>query len=208
MQAMDVWSEVGATMRHLRRANGASLRDIEALGTWRRGSLSQVETGKARPSHALIEFYDTEFGGDGLLASLFAEAHVMQPVVGPVADRRVAHQSHGDAYRLLDCSLASGTLVAAGTDLEVRWRLRNCGAVIWQQRSLCRIGATAGSRLIASAPCAPVPDTDPGGEAVIKVTITSPTQPGTVAAHWQMTDAAGRFCFSVIDSLSLTLVVA
>ena len=59
----ELWLELGANMRALRTAAGLSIRQVEAQSGIGRGTLSQVENGKARASRRLVEWYDAELHG-------------------------------------------------------------------------------------------------------------------------------------------------
>jgi hypothetical protein len=194
-------------MRRIRRASGVSLRQVEAGGAWRRGTLSQIETAKSRPSHAIVQWYDDTFAADGLLLSLFAEAHAVQPFLGPVpgTDREVVVA--GDRFALEASSLPAGTLVEAGVARSVVWQLTNSGTVAWRGRQLRRVGASAGVRLVASAATCAVPEAAPGATVRVECSFTPPQLPGTVVAYWRMTHSDGSFCFPMDAALSVLLVV-
>lgn len=204
---VEIWAELGDTMRQLRRASGESLRQLEAESMWHRGTLSEVETGKSRPSQELIDYYDTRFAGDGLLQSLYAEAHAISPVVGPLLNRRPERQVAGDAMDVLESAVPAGVLVQPGAEFVVGWTLRNAGSVPWIERGLVRVGASAGARLIAGPPEQPMPDAAPGHTVDVVITLVAPEFSGTVAAHWRMVHANGDFCFSANERLVVTAVV-
>lgn len=147
----ELWRELAATMRRLRTAHGVSLRQLEMSSRWRRGTLSQVETGRLRPTPELVRFYDSTFDGHALLLSLYTEARAVQTE----DDVRHKHETRvevGDAFEVLTCSVPTGAIVNPGTKIEVEWVLRNSGVVPWQQRMLRRLGAAGGARLIESPP--------------------------------------------------------
>lgn len=184
----ELWQELGASMRALRIAAGVSLRQAELASGRGRGTLSQAENGKARPSRDLVEWYDATFGGDGLLLSIYAEARV-----GPLPPR-LASSSGGSVIACLGADGVdvvatyppAGHIVPADVDVDVSWTLRNAGALRWRERQLRRIGPRAGARTIASPAAIDVPDTAPGSTAVVKCVIRSPASAGTAVAYWQM----------------------
>lgn len=189
----ELWAELSASMRALRRNAGMSLRQAELASGRGRGTLSQIENGKARPGRDLTEWYDTTFGGDGLLLSLYAEARGAH---GPTSQRHFfPNVRAGDAMRVESSLLPEGELVQCGSDVVAGWTLVNSGTVAWTGRQLERVGANAAARLIASAPGTPVPDCEPGDRLRIEVAFTVPEVPGTFAAYWLMVDADGRPCF-------------
>jgi hypothetical protein len=210
MPTSHAWGALGAAMRRLREASGESLRQVEARGRWARGTLSQVENGKARPSLDLVEFYDGRYGGDGLLVSMFVDAnatHAARLVAGARPGRPVGNVLAGDALEVVAQEPAHGTLLRAGAALDVVWTIRNSGAVPWDRRSLTRVGAAAGPRLLASERVSPVPDVRPGKTTMVKVRVTAPIEHGTIAAHWALTHPDGSYCFADTELLSITVVV-
>jgi hypothetical protein len=197
-------------MRRLREASGESLRQVEALGRWVRGTLSQVENGKARPSLDLVEFYDSRYGGDGLLVSMFIDAnasHAAGLATGVLPARPLRNCLPGDAVEVVAQTPAQGVLLGAGAALDVVWTLRNSGVLPWRGRKLARVGAAAGPRLLASGRATALPDVGSGDTVTVAVRVTAPVEHGTVAAHWAMTHGDGSFCFSENELLSVTVVV-
>lgn len=205
--AAELWRELGETMRRHRRLGERSLRALEAEGGWRRGTLSQVENGKARPSHALVSWYDRRFGGDGLLLSLYAEARAADTGPGPAAPDGFEQVARGDAMTVLGQAPPAGTRLAAGSGFEACWELANTGTVPWRNRGLRRIGPHAGLRVIGGPPWTAVPDTVPGGRAVVRVRLTAPDAPGSVIAYWRMVDEQERFCRPATELLTVVLAV-
>lgn len=197
-----LWAELGASMRLLRQNAGRSLRQVEAASGWGRGTLSQVENGKARPSRGLVEWYDAVLGGDHVLLSIYAEARGAH---GPSAPGRPADLRiiDGDALAVDRPLLPFGVAVPVGSTVTAGWTLVNAGTVDWAQRRLGRVGAHAAARLLASAPAVPIPHCAAGDRVQLNVEIKVPLLPGTFAAYWQVLDAEGRRCFPVADALSV-----
>lgn len=189
----ELWAELSASMRRLRRNAGVSLRQAELASGRGRGTLSQIENGKARPSRDVAEWYDTAFGGDGLLLSLYAEARGAH---GPTSQRHFyPHVREGDELTVEAALLAEGELVERGVDVIAGWTLLNSGRVPWRGRSVERVGAHAAARLIASAPAAPIADCEPGERVRVEVALTMPEVAGTFAAHWVIVGPDRRPCF-------------
>ena len=189
----ELWAELSATMRILRRNAGMSLRQAELASGRGRGTLSQIENGKARPSRDLAEWYDATFGGDGLLLSLYAEARGAH---GPTSQRHFfPHVQAGDGVAVESALVPDGDLVECGSDVIAGWTLANTGAVPWAGRFVERVGAHAAARLIASAPSAPIPDCAPGERVRVEVALTVPEVAGTFAAHWVVVGPDRRPCF-------------
>jgi transcriptional regulator with XRE-family HTH domain len=191
----ELWVELGATMRMLRTRAGMSLRQAELASGRGRGTLSQIENGKARPGRDLVEWYDAAFGSDGLLQSIYAEARGAH---GPQNSRPgdgAVEPLPGDELRVSHASLASGQLVEPGSLLTAGWLLCNAGSVPWVGRRLRRVGTHAGVRLIVSRPAVPVPDCLPGDAVTVQVEVEVPPIAGTFAAYWQLVDLYDRPCF-------------
>lgn len=192
-------------MRALRANAGVSLRQAETRSGWGRGTLSQVENGKARPSRALVEWYETAFDADGLLLSAYAEARGAHRT-----ERRVElppHLTEGDDFQCANPLLPSGALVRAGRIVTLGWTLRNTGTVAWVDRRLRRVGTHAAAQLLTSPPAVDLDDCPPGGAVDARVEVTTPSTPGTLAAYWQIVDAEGRPCFPISHVLCSVLVV-
>jgi transcriptional regulator with XRE-family HTH domain len=178
-------------MRILRVNAGMSLRQAELASGRGRGTLSQIENGKARPARDVIEWYDATFHGDGLLISMYSEARGIR---GPrERDRSLgADVEPGDALQVESPLLPDGALVRPGADLVAGWTLVNAGTARWRGRRLQRVGTLAAVRLISSGPYADIPDCAPGDRVAVEVPITIPSVASTFAAHWVVTDTAGR----------------
>jgi hypothetical protein len=194
-------------MRLLRRSSGESLRQLEAESTWGRGTLSEVENGKALPSQQLVDFYEARYAGDGLLRSLYAEAHVIHLPVGPPCEGPIERILAGDAMEISTTHLPSGMPVRAEAEFLVGWMVRNIGSVPWDGRSLARVGASAGAHILGGPPLWPMPAARPGESVDVAFPVSAPQSRGTVVAHWRMVHADGGFCFTVDDVLGITVVV-
>jgi transcriptional regulator with XRE-family HTH domain len=193
----DLWGELGTTMRAVRQGAGRSLRQVERESGWGRGTLSQIETGKGRPSRAQVEWYDRNLGGDGLLISIYAEARgAHRTEVSREVERAGEAIVDGDAFAIRRSLRALGEAAQVGTQLEVGWTLGNTGEVDWRGRCLTRVGAPSAPRLITSAPSVPLADCAPGDEIEVSLDVVIPALPGTLAAYWQITDSAGRLSFA------------
>ncbi len=200
----ELWAELGATMRALRVQAGRSLRTVERGSGWGRGTLSQIENGRARANREQVEWYDANLGGDGLLVAMYIEART-----APAAPRERnvgAGTLPGDAFEVVSSLLASGETARAGATLTAGWVLRNAGTVPWSARSLARVGAPAALRLISSDPAVPIPACEPGATVDVRFKITVPDVAGTLAAYWHIVDADGRPCFAPPTLLPVTLV--
>lgn len=206
--AGQLWRELGASMRAMRQSGGLSLRQAEVVSGWRRGTLSQVENGKARPGASLVEWYDRAFEGHGLLLSAFAEARAAHPAVGPIEqpDDKQGSPVPGDAVHVDVDSPAAGLRVAKGGTVPVKFLLENRGVIPWHRRRMRRVGAQAGTRLLMGERSMSIPDTAPGESVSVTSTVRAPEHPGSVIAYWRMVDADDRYCF-LKDDLACVLVV-
>jgi transcriptional regulator with XRE-family HTH domain len=203
----ELWAELSASMRILRVNAGMSLRQAELASGRGRGTLSQIENGKARPGRDIVEWYEATFQGDGLLVSLYSEARGIR---GPRERIRpaTADAEPGDSLQVARSLLADGELVRPGADVTAGWTLVNAGTVPWRSRRLQRVGALAAARLISSGPYAAIPDCVPGGHVPVEVAITIPSMAGTFAAHWVVTDETGRSCYQPPELLRVLVTAA
>ena len=193
-------------MRTLRTAASMSLREVETVSGWGRGTLSQVETGKSRPALALVEWYDDRFGADGLLVSLYVEACAWHG--RSVSPGTTGLDTPGDSFRVESACLPAGHLVGPGDDVKAGWTIVNTGSVPWVGRSLRRVGAVGSNRLIVSRRSDALPDCAPGDAVDVQLMITAPAHPGTVVAYWEIVDARGALCFPGLLATNVVLVVA
>jgi transcriptional regulator with XRE-family HTH domain len=194
LRVQELWVELGTSMRILRTAAGVSLRRAELMSGRGRGSLSQVENAKARPTRDLVEWYDDAFAGDGLLLSVYAEARGAHG--GRSRQEQDLHVLEGDSMRVVRDALAHGERVPPGARLAASWTVHNDGAVPWTGRRLRRVGAAGAVRVITSPAFVSVPDCRPDEQVVVTVPVTVPDAAGTYAAYWTMVDPAGCTCFS------------
>lgn len=200
----ELWAEIGATMRALREQAEQSLRTVERASDWGRGTLSQVENGRARANREQVEWYDANLGGDGLLVSMYVEARTAH--TAPATRRPGAAQLPGDAFEVASSVLASGETARIGANLAAGWTLRNTGTIPWTGRALARVGAPTALRLISSEPSVPIPPCAPGGTVDVLFKITVPDAAGTLAAYWHIVDDHGRPSFAPPALLSITLL--
>lgn len=203
----ELWRELGQAMRSVRVTQGYSLRQVEALTGWGRGSLSQAENGKARPSRSMVEWYEVTFKADGLLMSLYSEARVAHRIVGPQPGAEAGRPLDGDEHLVERAFVPTGVLVVPGEPIDGGWTLRNSGGVPWRGRQLLRLGAYAGPRLIGSPRVVPVPDAEPGQSVSVAVPLVAPVMPCTAVAYWRMVDGEGRYCLPMSEALSVLIVV-
>ena len=200
----ELWAELGATMRALRAQADQSLRTVERASGWGRGTLSQVENGRARANRDQVEWYDRNLGGDGLLLAMYVEARTARST--PPDRPRGGSTQPGDAFEVLSSVLASGETARAGASIKAGWTLRNAGTLAWSDRSLARLGAPAALRLISSDAAVPIPFCAPGQTVDVQFKINVPDVTGTLAAYWHIVGSDGRPCYTPPALLSVTLL--
>jgi hypothetical protein len=172
--------------------------------------ITRVELGQARPSRDLVDFYEQQFEGDGLLASLLevvehsSEQH----------RRRAAHTrlrtvraAAGDASEFVGSRLALGTMFSPGEPFSETWQIRNAGSVPWVGRQLERQGPRAGPGLIVSERRYPIADTQPGQIATIDAQFTAPTYDCSTIAYFKMVDVDGQLCFPDSYQVGLDVLI-
>lgn len=198
------------SMQKLRLVNGWSGRAVaEAFGC-SPSHISRVEQGSAKPTRALVQFYEDAFQADGLLMSLFEVAET-----APEQERRRAGGKRpkryqaipGDASTFVGDTIAHGTLMSPGQVFEQTWQVRNSGTVPWKGRRLERQGPLTGPGLISSARFYPVPDTEPGEVVAITAVLKAPTYDCSSIAYFKMVDAEGLLCFPENYMLGLDVLV-
>ncbi|MBE7188551.1 helix-turn-helix domain-containing protein [Jatrophihabitans endophyticus] len=191
--AEQVWAELSTAMRQLRSAADVSLRAVEKTTGWGRGSLSQIENGKARPTRAQTEWYDGRFGGDGMLVALYAEARGAH---GPTGRGPMeATLRTGDAVEVTGGHAPLGDVVRTGSRVPVGWTLLNTGTVPWHGRRIQRVGPSAAPGLIAGPMSVPLPDCAPGATTSVSFDVAMPAVAATLAACWEIVDQHGRPCY-------------
>lgn len=230
MRAAQARQIIGARMRELRGSAGASLRNCAELSGWDKGHLSRVERGSIRPSHQLVEWYDVTFGAAGALVHQFRDLRdaVRQDQETTLRDARVRRQCQSGAVAtapvvangsvptdfdpadrsvLISENPPGGALVAPGQPFCKTWTIRNAGAVPWRNRWLTRMGAPGVPGWLHSPRCIQLPDTEPGAEVTITVSMRPSGTSGAATAYFKITDSAGRLYFPGAASLPLSCTV-
>lgn len=200
-------SRLGMALRQQRENEGVSLAAFAVWSTYSEGHLSRVEHGDAAPSSELVECYETRFGTDGLLRSMYED------VLEEQRQDRLGRRGQGTLPRgswgkepaatlpgdrsefLADLTVPDGSIVVPGEEVEKQWRLRNAGRVAWHGRLLERVGPASGPGVISSPRRVPIKDTEPGDTVDVTVALHAPALPGSAMAYWQMVHADGRPCF-------------
>ncbi len=189
----------GWTQTHTAREFGCSVSHI-----------SRVEHGSSKPSRALVQFYEDQFEGDGLLYSLFeVAAHSAEQDrrrAGGHWPRRV-RAVEGDATAFVDDTIPHGTLLTPGQRFVKTWRIRNVGTVPWRGRRLERQGPLTGPGLITSPRYFRIPDTDPGEIAEMDAVLKAPGYDCSSIAYFKMVDENGFLCFPDDHQLGLDVLV-
>lgn len=201
---------LGWTMRRLRQsATWSASRTARQFGC-SPSHISRVEHGSAKPSRALVQFYEQTFEADGLLLSLF---EVVEHAGEQDRQRAGGHRPRllraipGDATAFVDDTVPHGSWMFPGEPFTKSWRIRNIGTVSWEGRRLERQGPLTGPGLISSGRYLPIPDTAPGEIAEIRSELKAPTYDCASIAYFKMVDAEGFLCFPDEHQLGLDVLV-
>ena len=163
---------------------------------WGRGTLSQVENGKARPSRALVEWYEDDLRRRRAAAVRLRRGPRCAPQRAPrrtaAAPAPTATTSSG-ATRCRPPARSS----AAGRTVTVGWTLRNTGTVPWVGRRLRRVGAHAAAQLLTSRHAVGSRRLRPGGEVDARVEVTTPPAPARSRPTGRSSTREGRPCFPI-----------
>jgi transcriptional regulator with XRE-family HTH domain len=197
-------------MRHLRQVYGWTASQVAREFGCHVSHISRVERGSAKPSRALIDFYEAYFEADGLLRSLHEVAdHAAEQArrrFGGRRPRRV-RAVEGDATAFVDDTVPHGTVLQPGILFAKTWRIQNAGIVPWRGRNLERQGPVSGPGLITSPRLVPVPDTAPGEIAEIQAVLKAPGYDCTSIAYFKMVDAEGFLTFPDEHQLGLDVLI-
>jgi transcriptional regulator with XRE-family HTH domain len=201
---------LGWTMRKLRQTTPFSAAQAARSFGCSASHISRVERGDNIPSRALVQFYEEQFEGDGMLLSLFEVAiQAGEQERRRTGGRRpgVLQAIPGDESTFIDDTIPHGTLMAPAQQFTKTWRVRNSGTVAWEGRRLERQGPLTGPGLITSDRYADVPDTKPGQVATISVQLKAPGYDSTSIAYFKMVDGSGALCFPESYQLGLDVLV-
>jgi hypothetical protein len=203
-------SLLGWTMRQMRAScQWGVTRTAVAFGC-SPSHVTRVELGQARPSRDLLDFYEQQFEGDGLLPSLMeiVEHHAEQRRRRAAqAATPVPRTAAGDASAFVDSQLALGTMFSPGETFSETWRIQNVGRVPWTGRQLERQGPRVGPGLIASSRRYPIPETHPGQIATIVAQLSAPTYDCSTIAYFKMVDSDGHLCFPDSYQVGLDVLI-
>lgn len=211
---------IGRLMRELREARGVSLvRSAETSG-WSKGHLSRVERGITKPSLPLVRWYDGAFGaGDALVRQFLqleeatredrrlslqhARAGGGLPVPSAAGGAVPSDFDPRDLCLLVAETVPDGTVVQVGAGFVKTWTVHNRGPAPWVGRWLTRQGAPGVPGWLDSPRRVLVPDTEPGQQVTIAVTMRASSWPGSSVAYFKMTDATGRLYFPATTTAPL-----
>jgi transcriptional regulator with XRE-family HTH domain len=200
---------LGWNMQKLRLIHGVTGKQVAQEFGCSPSHVSRVEQG-AKPTRALVQFYEDRFGGDGLLLSLFEVAEH-----APEQERRRAGGKRprlkraipGDGSTFVGDTVPHGTRMEPGQVFEQTWRVKNSGTVAWAGRRLERQGPLIGPGLISSLRFVDIPDTEPGKVAAITALLKAPTYDCSSIAYFKMVGADGALCFPDSYQLGLDVLV-
>jgi transcriptional regulator with XRE-family HTH domain len=209
----------GRLMRELREARGVSLAGSAERSGWSKGHLSRVERGITKPSLSLVRWYDGNFGAEDALVRQFLQLEEAtredrlrtlqhtrpgHPALTAAGGTVPADFDPRDLCLLVTETVPDGTSVRAGSGFAKTWTVRNGGPARWARRWLTRQGGTPGVPGWLDSPRQVlVPDTEPGQQVTIAVSMRASSWPGSSVAYFKMTDAAGRLYFPATDDCPL-----
>jgi hypothetical protein len=197
-------------MQKLRQVHGVGVRSTANEFGCSPSHISRVERGDAKPSRALVGFYEERFRAGGMLLSLLEvveHAAEQKRQRAMRAGRRQQRLIPGDAAAFIADTIPHGTRMQPGEVFEKTWRIRNAGTVSWQNRQLERQGPLTGPGLISSAGYLPIPNASLGEAITISAILKAPTYECTSIAYFKMIDADGLLCFPDQNSLGLDVLV-
>lgn len=203
---------LGWTMQKIRLVHGRTIRQTAQEFGCSPSHISRVERGDTKPSRMLVQFYEEQFEGDGLLLSLFEVAEhageqKRQRFGGRNPPQALVRAMAGDATAFVDDTIPHGSLMAPGELFVKTWRIRNCGTVPWRGRRLERQGPLTGPGMITSQKFVDIPDTEPGEIVEISTVLKAPTYDCSSIAYFKMVDADGYLSFPDEHQLGLDVVV-
>jgi hypothetical protein len=90
---------------------------------------------------------------------------------------------------LEDLTIPDGTIVAAGSELDKRWRVLNSGSCNWNESYSLQLiaGADLGAQQIQKLYPARA-----GAEVTLRIRFTAPVEPGVVRSVWQAFSPQGE----------------
>lgn len=200
---------LGWTMRKLREVAGWTVTRAAKEYGCSPSHLSRVERG-SKPSRELVQFYEEQFNGDGMLLSLLdvAEYNAEQNRRRFGGRRpRMVRALEGDATAFVDDTVPHGTVLGPGELFVKTWRIRNVGRIPWTGRRLERQGPLTGPGLITSFRYVDIPDTQPGEAVEIDALLKAPGYDCTSIAYFKMVDSEGFLCFPDEHQLGLDVLI-
>jgi transcriptional regulator with XRE-family HTH domain len=200
---------LGELLRYHRKLSDTSL-TAAAKGLGKSvGHLSNVESGRDRPSWDIIAYYEEHFHADGHLWTAFVEVQTgaRPPQRAEQGDRPAYPIPGDDSDFVADVTIPDGTILPPLYIFEKIWRIKNSGSIPWIGRRLARIGAAAGHGVLHSPAFIPIDDTMPGDTIDIAITVRSHPLPGTSGANWKMIDKNGWPYFPNLRPLHVTITV-
>lgn len=90
---------------------------------------------------------------------------------------------------LEDLTIPDGTVVSPGASVDKRWQVQNNGSCNWDPRY--RLKFVGGIEMGAAIEQALFP-ARAGSQAIIRITFTAPSEPGTYTTAWQAFDPDGE----------------
>jgi len=197
-------------MQKFRQVNFVGVRELAQEFGCSASHISRVERGDAKPSRALVDFYEERFEAEGLLRSLLEvveHSREQKRQREAKAGRRQPRVRAGDATAFISETIPQGTQLEPGEVFIKTWTIRNVGTVAWEGRQLERQGPLTGPGLITSARHYQIADTAPGDSVSVSAILKAPTHDATSIAYFKMVDSEGLLCFPDEHQLGLDALV-
>lgn len=174
--------------------------------------ISRIERGKQPAPQRVLDYYQERFDGASQLESLAAVARETEQRRQALRDpeliaRQNAYPLPGDKTSYVSEWPPDGITVSLGETFKKNWTIENAGAVPWIGRRLRRMGPTVGHTTLISARFTAIPDTEPGEQVTLSVTLRAPHVQTATYAQWKMVDQDDLLYFPTSHSIGLAIHV-
>jgi transcriptional regulator with XRE-family HTH domain len=133
----------------------------------------------------------------------------------PVFASREAKYPRDHAGFVRDTTFPDNETILINQEFEKKWEIQNLGEVAWADRKLVcmddqlyilrkdneELIPVLDQNLVALEPEISVPETEPGGTALISIRFKAPSFPCTTISYWKMVDKEGDICFPQMKGL-------